>query len=167
MYKLGCEAVMKVRDDFTLKGVIRLWRFLRESTPFRATFWEHLQRWVLYTGLVYKLGCEAAMKVRDDDTLEGAHSFVGFFRESPPFCATFWEHLQRWVLYTGLVYKLACKAAMKVRDDDTLEGAHSFVALFEGISPISRHFLGTLTEMGSIHWVGVQTWLRSSHEGKR
>ena len=40
---------------------------------------------------------------------------------------------------------------VKVRDDDTLEGAHSFVALFEGISPTLRHFLGTLTEMGSIH----------------
>ena len=72
-----------------------------------------------------------------------------------------------YVLYTGFEYKLGCEAAMKVRNDDTLEGAHSFVALFGGISPILCHFLGTLTEMGSIHWVGVQTWLRTSHEGKR
>ena len=42
------------------------------------------------------------------------------------------------VLYTGLVYKLGYKAAIKVRDDDTLEGAHLFVALFEGIYPILR-----------------------------
>ena len=79
-----------------------------------------------------------------------------FIRESPPFHATFWEHLQRWALYTGLVYKLGCEAAMNVKDNDTLKGAHSFVALFQ---EISLHFLGTLTEMGSIYWVGVQTWL--------
>ena len=56
---------------------------------------------------------------------------------------------------------------MKVRGDDILEGDHLFVALFDGISSFSKDFLKTLTEMGSIHWVGVQTWLRSSHEGKR
>ena len=56
---------------------------------------------------------------------------------------------------------------MKVRGDDTLEGAHLFVALFDGISSILGGFLETLAEMGSIHWVGVQTWLRSSYEGKR
>ena len=50
---------------------------------------------------------------------------------------------------------------------DTLEGAHSFAQFLRQISPFSRHFLETLTETGSIHWVGVQTWLRSSHEGKR
>ena len=31
---------------------------------------------------------------------------------------------------------------------------------------ILSHFLGTLTNMGPTHWIGVQTWLRSSHEGK-
>ena len=90
-----------------------------------------------------------------------------FFGANLDFLRHFLEYLHRWVLYTGLVYKLGCEAAMKVRDDDNLEGAHSFVAPFEGISPILNHFLGKLTEMGSIHWVGVQTWLRSSHEGNR
>ena len=39
---------------------------------------------------------------------------------------------------------------MKVRGDDTLEGAHSFAQFLGQISPISRHFLETLTETGSI-----------------
>ena len=43
---------------------------------------------------------------------------------------------------------------MKERGDDHLEGAHLFVALFDGISPISRYFLETFAEMGSIRWVG-------------
>ena len=32
---------------------------------------------------------------------------------------------------------------------------------------ISCHILGTLTERGTIHWVGVQTWLQSSQAGSR
>ena len=56
---------------------------------------------------------------------------------------------------------------MKVRGDDTLEGAHSLSRFLRQISSFSGDFLKTLTEMGSIHWVGVQTWLWSSHEGKR
>ena len=48
---------------------------------------------------------------------------------------------------------------MKVSGNGHLEGAHSFVALFKEISPILCHFLGTLTDMGPIHWEGVQTWL--------
>ena len=56
---------------------------------------------------------------------------------------------------------------MKVRGDDTLEGAHSLSRFLGQISSFSRYFLETLTETGSIHWVGVQTWLQSSHEGKR
>jgi len=36
---------------------------------------------------------------------------------------------------------------------ENLEGAH----LLWQISSFSRHFLETLTETGSIHWVGVQT----------
>ena len=93
-YKLGCEAAMKVRNDDSLERAHSFARFLRESPSFRTTFWEHLQKWVLYIGLVYKLGCKAAMKVRDDDTLEGAHSFARFLRESPSFHAIFWELLQ-------------------------------------------------------------------------
>ena len=50
-----------------------------------------------------KLGCETAMKVRGNDHLEGAHLFARFLRQSPPFCATFWKHLQRRVLYTESV----------------------------------------------------------------
>ena len=38
---------------------------------------------------------------------------------------------------------------------DTLEGALSFAQFLRQISPFSRHFLETLTETGSIHWVGV------------
>jgi len=33
------------------------------------------------------------------------------------------------------MYKLGCKAAMQERGDDTLEGAHSFVALLEANLP--------------------------------
>ena len=36
-----------------------------------------------------------------------------------------------------------------------LEGAHSFVPFWSQISSFSRYFLKTLTETGSIHWVGV------------
>ena len=38
---------------------------------------------------------------------------------------------------------------------DHLEGAHSFARFWTQISPFSRHFLETLTETGSIHWVSV------------
>ena len=55
--------------------------------------------------------------------------------------------------------------AMKVGGDDILEVDHLFVALFDGISSFLEAFFKTLTEMGSIHWVGVQTWLRSIYEG--
>ena len=64
------------------------------------------------------------------------------------------------------MYKLGCEAAMKVRGDDTLEGAQSFLALFDGISSILGGFLETLAEMGSIHWVGVQTWQYSAKIGQ-
>ena len=40
------------------------------------------------------------------------------------------------------MYKLGSEEAMKVRDDDTLKGAHSFVFLFEGIFPISHYYFG-------------------------
>ena len=43
----------------------------------------------------------------------------------------------------------------------------AFAQILGQISSFSRHFLETLTETGSIHWVGVQTWLQSTHEGKR
>ena len=84
-----------------------------------------------------------------------------------PFRATFWKHLQRCVLYNGYVYKLGCEAVIKVRGDDHLEGAHSLCHFWREISSFLCHFLETLTETGSIHWVGVQTWLQSTHEGKR
>ena len=51
--------------------------------------------------------------------------------------------------------KLGCETTMKVRGNDTLEGAHSFAWFWTQISSFSRHFLETLTETGSIHWVGV------------
>jgi len=57
------------------------------------------------------------------------------------------------------VYKLGCKAAMKERGDDHLEGAHSLCHFKREISHISWDFWGTLTEMGSIHCTGVETWL--------
>ena len=71
----------------------------------------------------------------------GLHEKNHIFRKN--YLTTSWPKTRknlRWVLYTGLVYKLGCEAAMKVRDNDTLEGAHSFVALFEGVSPILRYF---------------------------
>ena len=56
-------------------------------------------------------------------------------------------------------------APIKVRGDGQLGGAHSLCLFWREISSFLCHFLETLTETGSIHWVGVQTWLRSSHEG--
>ena len=56
---------------------------------------------------------------------------------------------------------------MKVRGYDTLEGAHSLWRFWREISSFSGDFLKTLTDMGSIHLVGVQTWLRRSHAGKK
>ena len=101
---------MKVRDDDTLEGANLFVALIKGISPISSTFCEHLQRWVLYTGLVHKFGCEAAMKVRDDDTLEGAHSFVAFFRESPPFCAYFFGNTYRYGFYTlGWCTKLAVK----------------------------------------------------------
>ena len=38
---------------------------------------------------------------------------------------------------------------------DHLEGAHSFAQFLGQISSFSRHFLKTLTETGSMHWIGV------------
>ena len=38
---------------------------------------------------------------------------------------------------------------------DHLEGAHSFAQFLRQISSFSCYFLETLTETGSIHWVGV------------
>ena len=55
---------------------------------------------------------------------------------------------------------------MKVRDDGHLEGARSMCHFLREICIILRHFLGILTGMGHIHWVGVQTWLRGSHAVK-
>ena len=44
----------------------------------------------------------------------------------------------------------------------------SFVcALFDGICLVSHFFSEALTETSSVHRVGVQTWLRSSHEGNK
>ena len=67
-------------------------------------------------------------------------------------------------IYRDGFYTLGCctnLAAKKVREDDTLNGAHSFVALLSpfvafvfvcgAFVPILTNFLGTLTEMGSIH----------------
>ena len=98
--------------------------------------------------------------------LEEACSLWHFLTASPSFRASFWEHQRRWVLYTGYVYKHGCGAALKVSGDGHLEGARSLWHFSMQICLISCHFLETLAEMGPIHWVGVQTWLRSSHEGK-
>ena len=47
---------------------------------------------------------------------------------------------------------------MKVGGVGHLEGARSMGHFWGEICLILRHFLGTLTEMGPIHWVYVQTW---------
>ena len=106
------------------------------------------------------------MKVGGDDHLEGLNRCGAFKGKSVPISRHFLNNLQIWFLYTGLVYKLGCEAAMKVRDVDHLEGAHLLCHFWREICLVSRFFLGTLTEVGSIHWVGVETCLRSSHEGK-
>ena len=54
---------------------------------------------------------------------------------------------------------------MKVSGDDHLEGARLLSPFSMKICIILGHFLETLTNMGHINWVGVQTWLQSSHEG--
>jgi len=100
-------------------------------------------------------------------TKRGLIRCATFWGKSLPFRGTFWKHLQRCVLFTGKEYKLGCEAVMKVRGDDQLEGAHSLCHFLRQISSFSGDFLKTLTEMASIHWVDVQTWLQSSHAGKR
>ena len=83
------------------------------------------------------------------------------------FSRYFFKSLSEMGSIHWVVVELGCKAAMKVRGDDTLEGAHSLSRFLREISSFSGDFLKTLSETGSIHWEGVQTWLRSSHEGKR
>ena len=78
--------------------------FFGANLPCFALLFGTLAEGFQYTGLVYNLGFEAAMKVRGDDHLEGAHSlchFLGqmclvsryvcvtFGGESASFCATF------------------------------------------------------------------------------
>ena len=112
---------------------------------------------------MYKLDWEAPMKVRGDNHLEGAHLLCHFLREISSFLCHFLETLTE----TGSIHWVGCEAPIKVRGDDHLEGAHSLCHFWREISSFLRHFLETLTETGSIHWVGVQTWLQSTHEGKR
>ena len=55
---------------------------------------------------------------------------------------------------------------MNVSGVGHLEGARSLSHYSMQICIILGHFLGTLSERGPIHCVGVQTWLRSCHGGK-
>ena len=55
---------------------------------------------------------------------------------------------------------------MNVSGVGHLEGARSLSHYSMQICIILGHFLGTLSERGPIHCVGVQTWLRSSHESR-
>ena len=54
---------------------------------------------------------------------------------------------------------------MKVSVDSHLEGEF-VVTLLDANLHYLGHFLGTLAEIDPIHWVGVQTWLWSSREGR-
>ena len=47
---------------------------------------------------------------------------------------------------------------MKVSCDGHLEGARSLSRFSMQIYIILGHFLGTLTELGHIHWVGIQNF---------
>ena len=77
--------------------------------------------------------------------------------------ALLFENTYRYVFYTlG-----RCTNLMKVRGDDHLGGARSLSRFLRQISSFSGDIMKTLSEMGSIHWVGVQTWLQSSHARKR
>ena len=76
-------------------------------------------------------------------------------KESPLVC-NFWTVSQ----FSNVKHLLG--TALKFH----LEGARSLSHFSMQICIISRYFLGTLAEMGPIHWVGVQTWLQSIHEGK-
>ena len=60
-----------------------------------------------------------------------------------------WPSAKGWSFYFLQVFFFA--------QYDHLEGAHSLSLFWRQISSL----------MGSIDWVGVQTWLRSSHEGTR
>ena len=51
---------------------------------------------------------------------------------------------------------------MNLRGDDHLEGAHLRWRFIRQIGPISRYFFDTLLHIVSIHWVGVQTWLKAA-----
>ena len=55
---------------------------------------------------------------------------------------------------------------MKVSCNGHLEGACSLSRYLMQICIILEHFSGTLADMVLLHWVGLQTCLRSSHEGK-
>ena len=106
------------------------------------------------------------MKVYGDGHLEGLVCCHAIRCKSAAFWATFWEYWHRWVLYSEQVYKLGCGAVMKVNDNGHLEGARSLSRYLMQICIIWGHFLGTLAQMGPLQWVGIQTWLRNSHEGK-
>ena len=54
------------------------------------------------------------------------------------------------------MYKLVFEAAMNVRGDDHLEGAHTLCHFLGQICLVLRYFLGTLAEMVIIHWIGEQ-----------
>ena len=49
------------------------------------------------------------------------------------------------------------------RKPNQTRGGLFVFTLFDSICLILRHPFGTLTEIGSLHWLGVQTWLRINH----
>ena len=114
-----------------------------------------------------KLGCEAPMKVRGDDHLEGVHSLCHFLREISSFLCHFLETLTE----TGSIHWVGVQTWLRSTHEGKRwwppRGGSFVVTLFEGNLLLFAPFLETLTETGSIHWVGVQTWLQSTHEGKR
>ena len=55
---------------------------------------------------------------------------------------------------------------MKVTGDGNLKGDRSLSRFSMEICIISGHFFGTLTEIGHIQLVGIQTLLQNSHKGK-
>ena len=187
---------MKVRGDDTLERAHSLCHFLRQISSFSRYFLETVTEtgsihWVseiclqgqICLILCYFLGALAEMVsiplIGVQTCLQSSHECK---RWRPPrggsyVVPLFGANLPRFALLFGNTcrdgyntldrWTKGFEAAMNVRGDDHLKGSHSLCHFLGQICLVSRYFLGTLAERVSIHWIGVQSWLRSSHEYKR
>ena len=93
------------------------------------------QFWGSVTGWVYKLGCQAAMKVRGDGHLEEGHSLSLFLREIYLILRYFLEH---WLRLVGVPTWLQSRHESKMCWPP--RGGYSLLCLLRGISLFSGIF---------------------------